>query len=365
MRERELEWYKTLKKFKFKLVFGATDNAKITYLYVKDAGSDIECYIVSKRGSNPLYIDDKPVKVFNEISENIKKNSLVIISQLYENNAEMESVLHKAGFENMISSPIQVAINMTDSMREYCKSLLGEMNSVDTCLKNNVQYNNCSKNICIYAVTSINNLHSSNACYNSRFIQYIQAGAKNSNKKICNLTDDSGDNISELNPYFAELTAGYWIYKNDSINDYIGLYHYSRGLSISDEQINDIVKSNIDVVLPFPVVTRQEIITRGMKEGAKLIFNALNKVYPEYLETAEKYFYNKIFLTGNLIFAKKEIYCKYYKWLFDVINECIILNGKKSVGARVWAYLGEHLMNIYFLYNSKYTVAYAEIKNML
>lgn len=110
----------------------------------------------------------------------------------------MEAVLLKAGFKNVIPSPTQMTINLTDKMQKYCESLLKEMNSVDTCLKNKVQYEN-------------------------------------------------GDNITELNSYFAELTVGYWIYKNDSINDYIGLYHYSRRLGISDEQINGIVKSNIKI----------------------------------------------------------------------------------------------------------------------
>ena len=48
MREKETEWYKTLRKYKNKVIFGATAKAKYTYLYVKHAGFDIECYVVSK-----------------------------------------------------------------------------------------------------------------------------------------------------------------------------------------------------------------------------------------------------------------------------------------------------------------------------
>lgn len=363
MCEKETEWYKALKKYKDKVIFGATIKAKYTYLYVKHAGFDIECYVVSKRENNPFCIDEKQVKTFDEINENIKKNGLVIISQAYDNNAAMETVLFEAGFENIISSPIQDTSKITDKMMEYCKAVLGEMNRVETYLQKNIQRSSQSKNVCIYVVTSINNLHRADVSYNSRFTQYIQAGAKLSDKKICDITDDSGDNVSEQNLFLCELTAGYWIYKNDFTNDYIGLYHYSRGLDISDEQINSIVENNIDVVLPLPVVTRHEIITREL--GTQLIFDAIKRVYPEYLESAEKYFYNKIFFIGNLIFAKKEVYCKYYKWLFDVIDECKSIHGKKQVSARLWAYLGEHLMNIYFFHQSKeYKVAYAEIKNM-
>ena len=44
------------------------------------------------------------------------------------------------------------------------------------------------------------------------------------------LRDDAGDNISEKNHTYCELTPQYWVWKNEDA-DYYGFYHYRRYLS--------------------------------------------------------------------------------------------------------------------------------------
>lgn len=58
----------------------------------------------------------------------------------------------------------------------------------------------------------------------------IEVGATQRNKNHeCkySVQDNYGENISTENPYYGELTALYWIWKNTD-STYIGLYHYNK-----------------------------------------------------------------------------------------------------------------------------------------
>ena len=47
--------------------------------------------------------------------------------------------------------------------------------------------------------------------------------------------DDEGENISEKNDKYCELTAQFWAWKNIHDADYYGFWHYRRFMSFRNE----------------------------------------------------------------------------------------------------------------------------------
>jgi hypothetical protein len=77
------------------------------------------------------------------------------------------------------------------------------------------------------------------------------------------LSDGSGDNIGALNPYFCELTAQYWVWKNTSHGS-VGFYHYRRYLNfLPDETWN--INAMVQMPATDPIVSYLSSERQGEK----------------------------------------------------------------------------------------------------
>ena len=122
--------------------------------------------------------------------------------------------------------------------------------------------------------------------------------------------DDEGDNISEKNGSFCELTGAYWIWKNVK-DDVVGIVHYRRYFSthfgtekiLTENEIRKKLKDH-DMILPFKHTITQSLeeqyyTTSGKKKDLDLLHKVISEKYPEYLHSydtvmkgKEVYFFN-------------------------------------------------------------------------
>lgn len=184
------------------------------------------------------------------------------------------------------------------------------------------------------------------------------------------LKDNSGVNISKLNPFFSELTGQYWVWKNSKAS-IIGFCHYRRFFSngvlynkLSENEILRILK-NYDIILPIPFKifnkTQQQHFEEGLvhtsfsiTEFLQITGKIIKKESPEYYNAYENSLNDHYFYHKNMFICKKEIADDYFKWCFKILEgvciETNLLNTTKN--HRVLGYISEILLDVYVKKNN-------------
>jgi len=187
--------------------------------------------------------------------------------------------------------------------------------------------------------------------------------------------DNTEDNISEKNPYYCELTAMYWIWKNIK-TDVVGLFHYRRYLNFKNNEgkfytINDSffdkfglnhdtiseMLSNFDLLVPKKVHLDESLYDYYSKahviSDLDLVLDVIKKKYPNMKELAENTLKTSFdFYPANMLVCKKKIFDEYSEWLFSILFEVekIIqadVLQRDNYQQRVYGFLSERLMAVF------------------
>ena len=200
----------------------------------------------------------------------------------------------------------------------------------------------------------------------NKIYKTIQVGKKDN---FGDVRDNTGDNISEKNSNYCELTAAYWIWKNDK-SEITGLTHYRRYFfkNKNTNSINDILdKEDIenilekyDVILP----EKERIIKYSVKDAYKKFhhiedFNKCRDIieekYPEYLESFDKIANGRKLYLYNMFISNKKIFDEYYKWLFDILFELekrVDISNYTDYDKRIYGFLSERLLSVWLQRNN-------------
>lgn len=183
--------------------------------------------------------------------------------------------------------------------------------------------------------------------------------------------DDTGENISNKNSSYCELTATYWAWKNLKDVDYVGLAHYRRYFEMKFTSDNvDNIMIGYDVMLPKPYLSdiymRNKIRTVLTMEDEAILFSVIKKLYPEYEHTFIDYLYGFRDIPFNMFVMHKKIFEKYCDFLFSVLFECEkhMRPLPYTTSMRRMGYIGEFLTPIFCL-NNNLKIKYENVVSMV
>ena len=184
--------------------------------------------------------------------------------------------------------------------------------------------------------------------------------------------DNSGDNISLKNPYFCELTALYWGWKNLNA-DYIGLAHYRRHFKnskhkssnrwlniLSGEQARTIFK-DYDIIVPnkrryFIETNYSHYVHAHERAGIDLLVDIIKREYPTYERACESVLKRTHAHMFNMFIMKKDSFDAYCSWLFEIlfkIEKRVDTSSYNEYERRVFGFLSELMLDIWLVANKK------------
>lgn len=209
-------------------------------------------------------------------------------------------------------------------------------------------------------------------------IQPIQVGAALADLEFPGfLRDSTGENISEKNRSYCELTAQYWAWKNFDA-DYYGFFHYRRYLypkpeekrpyrlermptaecleRLGYENFDSLIKQ-YDLIVPrgenMYVPVREHYAHAPCHHGKDLALaeRIVRGGFPEMSEALESYLSGTVHYFGNIYIMRRDVFQDYCAWLFSVLEEFDAradLDGYGTQERRVDGYLAERLLGVYY-----------------
>lgn len=209
--------------------------------------------------------------------------------------------------------------------------------------------------------------------------------------------DNIGDNISHKRNSFCEFTVQYWAWKNVQA-DYYGLCHYRRYLSFGEKTY----LTNEQGLVPYPILSKYSMERFGLLDAAAMsteitkydlivsqpapvkkmplphgkarnvrqlweahdgiffekkvidrMFQLIDELAPEYMDSAEKYFNSEFHRGYNCYIMRRPLFerlCKLQFSIMEVLEKELDTAGYTSGMMRTPAYVGEMLYGI-FLYH--------------
>lgn len=321
------------------VIYGAQVIAYGAYVAISNlTGRLPEAFVVNQLDGNPKEIDDIPVKTIDSVSKDI----FIIVGVTELIQKEVVPYLHANGYNNtFVLNQHEEHLLMSAYYKNIGKFPLLDMNAKYTAV-----------DLALFEVRN----HRDNLLEKPpelKDYEYpIQAGADISNKRVADILDNSGENISSKNKQYCEMSATYWVWKNTN-HRWKGIEHYRRHLLVGPELLSE----EIDVVMPLPYICYPDTMTqfrRFVSEDVLLaLLKALQELYPDKYNEYHDILFGEYQYTYNIVCAKEEVFEAYCEWFFKITQymEEMADEVPEIKETRALSYVAEVLTNLYFMYH--------------
>ena len=184
----------------------------------------------------------------------------------------------------------------------------------------------------------------------------VQAGAALHAPIGC-MCDNAGENISEQNGKYCELTALYWAWKNHP-SAALGLAHYRRYLAPSHgvrraatgDELNALLKKQ-PILLPckrhyWIETNRSQFEHAHGAQGLRTLHEVLQSRYPTYVPAFERTLRQTSGHRFNIFVMRRDLCDAYCAWLFDVLFSTEqALKNENALTPRMMGFLAERLLD--------------------
>lgn len=327
-------------------IYGAQMVAVSVYYALKqlEPQKEVVAFLVSDPAGNPKTVDGIPVIPLSQFeTENVE----IVIATPENYHAEITAELEKRGFSSYIciDSKKEAAL-----MERYYKST-GKFRTLHALKKGSER-----PEAAVYMSKFVGDRPLNHSWDMPDWVHPIQAGAALTEKRVAEITDDTGENISAKNGNYSELSAMYWIGRHAHA-EYMGLFHYRRVLDITEEDLYRLRENSVDVILPYPTLQEPDCNAhhrRYIREADwKVTLAVLQEYAPEYAKALPEIFAEKYFYNYNMFLAREKVYKDFCDWLFPILARIEKRSEPKGNERkdRYLGYIGENLTTLYFRYH--------------
>lgn len=181
--------------------------------------------------------------------------------------------------------------------------------------------------------------------------------------------DNTGDNISALNPMYCELTGLYWAWKNLDA-DYIGLVHYrryfkgkSKGESAFDKVLTkkeaEFLLKRYDIILPqkrryYIESLYSHYVHTHQAEEMDMTRNIIEEKYNDYIAAYDKTMKQTSGYMFNMMIMSRKDLDDYCNWMFSIVDELVKrvpdIDKRSDFEKRFPGRISEILLNVWLNY---------------